>query len=161
MADSSKSEQIILAAIAAAGPAPRNSQGALNGGRWHAQIKELAVEIALMLDEKSPISRAITRIEAAEKPFVVTVLGGSVEASSTRAVIRFVAEKGDGNEEEIRTERTDTADGRAMLEKCKALKGHRALFYKYMDDGNDGRKYRLLVHAVDLGVAEQPQAAAA
>jgi len=104
-----------------------------------------------MLMPNSRVSKQVTNLRACDKPFPATVLGGKIEESSTRCLVRILAVKSkDGQPEEIRTDRTDSADGKAMLERVKALKGHKVLVFKQMET-NNGTDYRVLRHIVDLG----------
>jgi hypothetical protein len=48
-----------------------------------------------------------------------------------------------------------------MMERIKAAKHHRVLIYKRMDEGGDGREYRVLEHVVDLGEPSAEALAAA
>lgn len=144
-------EQIVLAAVSAAGTADAN---------FESRVGSLAGQIALMLDERSSVMRRLTRFTEAT-PFVRTIAGGAREESSNRLLVRFVETNDKGEQETIRTDRLDTPEGQEMNQLIRGLKGHRALIYKFMEKGKDGREYRVLVHAVDLGPAsEQPAQAA-
>lgn len=145
-------ESIILAAIGAAGPAGENK------GAWYSRVRDLSGEIALMLDENSPLSKNVEKFQSIDARFVGVIVGGRVEASSKRAEVRFVPFRNGeyGDVEEIRTERTDTAEGHAMWELVKSLKGHRVLLHKRMEE-NNGRKFRVLQHVIDLGTDENAE----
>ncbi|XBH23000.1 hypothetical protein V5R04_07255 [Jonesiaceae bacterium BS-20] len=153
---STPTQDIILAAVNAAGPAsPQNMGG------WYNQVRMLATEITLFLNENSAMSRHVAKTLAVEKPFVAVITGGRKETSSERMLVDLVAEKGDGTTEVLRTPRVDTPEGMAMSTLVRSLKGHRVLIYKLMEEGSDKRKYRVLHHAVDLGLApvqQQPPA---
>lgn len=135
-------EAVILAAIAAAGPN--------TGHGWSRRVEENATEIQLMLDERSRVNTRLNTLKACDKPFVATILGGAIEQSSTRAIVRLRTTM-DHDVEAIRTERTDSADGRAMLEKVKAAKGKRVRIWKFVDEPSPGRKVRVLWHMQILG----------
>lgn len=140
-------ETIILAAINAAGPAGDHK------GAWYARVKDLAAEIALALDEKSPLTRHVEKYLGIDARFPAVILGGKVEAASKRVEVRFRPVDRDGNlgdEETIRTERTDTPEGKAMLDQVKALKHRRVLIHKRMEQNGD-KKFRVLQHVIDLG----------
>lgn len=138
-------EAIVLASIGAAGPIGNNT------GAWAAKVRDISTEITLMLQPTSRVSKQVSNLRACDKPFPATILGGRVEESSTRCLVRIKAVKSKNDEpEEIRTDRTDTADGKAMLERIKTLKGHKVLIYKQMETNND-TAYRVLRHVVDLG----------
>jgi len=150
MAIQTSREGIILAAVAAAGPAGDNK------GAWYTRVKGLAAEVTLMLDENSPVSKHIDKFSSIDARFPAVIVGGRVEAASKRVEVRLipVTRDGYGEAETIRTERTDTPEGAAMFEQVKALKGHRVLVHKRMEQNGD-KKFRVLQHVVDLGVDPQ------
>lgn len=138
---------IVMAAVQAAGPAGDNPAA------WSGRVRDLALDIALLVEPSSKVSRLVERLRTA-KPIVGTILGGRVEASSTRLVVDLLADKGgNGEPESFRTDRTDSPEGRAIADKIRRLKGHRVVAYKAMEDtGDPNKKVRVLVHVIDLGV---------
>lgn len=145
--DTNTRTQVILAAVGAAGPKGEDAAD------WNARVRDNAVSIAVMLGENSSVSKALEKFLAAGKPFPATILGGRKEQSSTRVVVRI--RNKDGEEEEIRTDRTDTPEGLAMANIVKGLVGHRVLIWKELEEmggGSNGRKVRILRHVEDLGV---------
>lgn len=148
-------DQIILAAVTSV-PAGTDDE-------WEAQVRNRAMNIAAMLGERSSVSRALERMEGASV-FVGTIVGGRIEQSSTRMQIDIMTDKAEGKIEQIRTDRTDSPEGKAVANLARSLKGHRVLVYKGMEQmaGSQDRKVRVLVHLVDLGVdADQAQPTAA
>lgn len=148
--DTTTRTQVILAAVGAAGPKGQDA------AEWNARVRDNAVSIAVMLGENSSVSQALDKFLASGKPFLATILGGKREQSSTRIIVRFANR--DGEEETIRTDRTDTPEGLAMANIVKGLVGHRVLLWKEMEDmggGAQGRKVRVLRHVEDLGLAPE------
>lgn len=151
-----KTDDIILAAIAAAGPAPtRGSRGSGNAA-WVARVREMAGEITLMLDPDGAMYKHVAQYKLVDKPFVAVILGGKVEASTGRAIVRLVADRDGAEEEALRTHHLNTPDGKRVWEEAKSLKGRRVLVFKLLEE-KDGRKYRVLQHLRDLG---EPRTAA-
>lgn len=152
--DATTRTQVILAAVGAAGPKGEDAAD------WNARVRDNAVGIAVMLGENSSVSKALEKFLAAGKPFPATILGGRKEQTSTRVVVRI--RNKDGEEEEIRTDRTDTPEGLAMANIVKGLVGHRVLIWKELEEmggGTNGRKVRILRHVEDLGADPTFQAA--
>lgn len=139
---------IVLAAVQSAGPVDGDQAA------WDARVRAQALTITEMLSPSSTVARALDGFHRAGKPFLVTVVGGRIEPSSTRLVVRF--RNRDGETEEIRTDRTDTPEGRAMADVVRALKGHRALIWKELESNGDGvnaKRFRVLRHIKGLGPA--------
>src|SRR5207253_1489873 len=114
-------------------------------------ITARAVDLALLAAPDSPVMATVDRVLAASR-FVAVIRGVAVEDSSTRGLVKLETRKGDEvDTETIRTERTDGPEGRAMVDRLRPLIGHRVLVFKEVEDGGRDRKYRLLVHVVDLG----------
>jgi len=153
MATNVPTTDIILAAVGAAGPVPEKD-GKLAKGEWTVRVREIAGELAIMLDEHSSMSKHVDRFKSVEKPFVAVILGGGTEKTSGRALVRFRAEKGE-EDEEIRTHHLNTPQGKSVWEQVKSLKDHRVLIYKYMEPGANGKEYRILQHIVDLGLPSE------
>jgi hypothetical protein len=139
---------IILAAAQSAGPVG-NDQAA-----WDARVRAQALTITEMLSPTSTVARAVDGFWRAGKPFPGTILGGRIEPTSTRLVVQF--RNRDGQTEAIRTDRTDTPEGRSMADLVRTLKGHRVLIWKEMEangEGANAKRFRVLRHIKDLGPA--------
>ena len=146
---------LVLAAAQAAGPHDGDSEA------WLQRVQHLAVELHLLARQ---LGERLERIDAAAV-FTGTIVDVRIEASSTRAIVRFRPDKTtqDRELEEIRTERGDTPEGTAMIARARAMVGHRAVFYKYNEKMESagaapkGSTVRILVHLVDLGRAPVAQ----
>lgn len=88
--------------------------------------------------------------------FTAVVIGVTVEESSTRGVLTLLNSSADY--EQIRTDRGDTDAGRAMIERARALIGHRVRVYRYNEPmaSNKTHGSRVVVHLSDLGVPSEP-----
>lgn len=154
--DDATRTQVILAAVGSAGPVGADK------AEWNAVVAEQAVTIAVMLGENSAVSKALEKFGNAEKPFPAVILGGSKEQSSTRVVVRFTNK--DGEQETIRTDRTDSPEGLAMSNIVRGLVGHKVLIWKEIEisggSGPNAKKFRVLRHIEDLGLAEADLAVA-
>ena len=151
--DEATRTQVILAAVGSAGPVGDDK------AEWNQRVTDQAVTIAVMLGESSSVTKALEAFERAGKPFPVTILGGRTEHSSTRVIVLF--RNKDGENEEIRTDRTDGPEGTAMSNIVRALVGHKVLLWKEVETYNGGQgKVRVIRHVEDLGVdVEFPYAA--
>ena len=153
--DDATRTQVILAAVGSAGPVGASK------AEWNALVAEQAVSIAVMLGDNSSVSQALSKFANAGKPFPAVILGGRKEASSTRVVVRF--RNKDGDEEEIRTDRTDSPEGLAMGNIVRGLVGHKVMIWKELEDsgssGPTAKRYRVLRHIEDLGVDASAQVA--
>ena len=153
--DDATRTQVILAAVGSAGPVGGSK------AEWNALVAEQAVSIAVMLGDNSSVSQALSKFANAGKPFPAVILGGRKEASSTRVVVRF--RNKDGDDEEIRTDRTDSPEGLAMGNIVRGLVGHKVLIWKELEDsggsGPAAKRYRVLRHIEDLGVDASAQVA--
>ena len=139
--------QIVLAAVGAAGPQNEDRTG------WLDRVCDLAAEITVLCSERSRPARRVQSI-ASSKVFTATIVGGKLEASSTRGVLNLKTKPTDQHPdglEQVRTERTDTPDGAAMWRKLKTLKGHKALLWVEVQEYNGGQgKVRVVQHVEDL-----------
>ncbi|GEL47771.1 hypothetical protein CHO01_28870 [Cellulomonas hominis] len=162
MATDVKTEDIILAAITAAGPIPSRSTGEVHKGTWMARVRDLAAEITTSLSPESSLSKLVEEFKKAEKPFTAILLGGNVEERTGRAIIRFrsLRSKDEGEDEEVRTKHLNTADGARIWEHAKTLKHHKVVIHKFLEE-KDGKRYRLLLRLDDLGPASAEDLAAA
>lgn len=143
------------------------------------RLKASAREIKVMLTEQSPISKQLIALDKAldknssdGKVFIGTVVGVIKEPKTTRAIMTLFTGtdrtvKGhDGNvlptgQEQLRTERTDNPDGRAMARAAQLLIGHRVTVYVELEAIRGGEtKVRVLRHIEDGG-ADTNYAAAA
>ena len=150
--------EIVLAAVGAAGPVGDDR------GAWMDRVTDLAAEITVMCSDRSRVARRVQSI-ASSKVFTAVVVGGKLEASSTRGVVNLrtkaTAQHPDGLEQ-VRTERTDTRDGMAMWDRLKALKGHRVVLWVEVQEYNGGgSKARVAQHVEDLGTASAEEDTAA
>lgn len=140
-------QSIILAAVASAGPVGGDE------AEWNARVQDQVVNIAVMLSDTSPVSQALENFAATGKPFPATIIGGRVEKTSTRLIVKL--RNKDGEVESIRTDRTDTPTGLAMGNKVRSLVDHRVLVWKQIEmfgSGSTQQKVRILRHVVDLGL---------
>jgi hypothetical protein len=141
--------QIVTAAVAAVGAVGADQAA------WHGWVDEMIARLTAMCAETSPAARLIEQIERS-KTFTATIVGGKIEASSTRVVVKLKTRPSERNPEgieEARTERTDTPAGKAMSQRLRALKGHRVAIWVEVEPipGSD-RKVRVVRHVEDLGV---------
>lgn len=142
--------QIILAAVGAAGPVGDDRSA------WMDEVTDLAAEITVMCSDRSRVARRVQAIRNS-KVFTATIIGGKLEASSTRGVVNLrtkpTQQHPDGIEQ-VRTERGDTRDGTTMWERLKSLKGHRVVLWVEVQEYNGGQgKVRVVQHVEDLGPA--------
>ncbi len=144
--------QIIAAAASAA--------GSIADPGYDERLEEAAVKIAIAAGPESKVSRRMEGVLNAKK-FVGTLKNLEVEERSTRALVTIQGAPSQYHEdgiEQARTERTDGPAGAAMLEKLRPLVGHRVLFFvevQTFGQGADARKFRVLVHAEDLGMPRE------
>lgn len=181
--DKSVKDQIVVAAITAAGPVAGNVDA------WEANVLGNARQIAAILaDETSKFHKAVEEIEESQK-FVGMVYLVKKEETSRRGLVYFQEAKGSAADfrptytydqvaqihatqaaakaagqrpadlpeglELIRTERTDVLDGLNFAKVVTGLTGHRVLLYKVMEPTKDPqKKVRILKHVKDLGKVE-------
>jgi hypothetical protein len=119
---------------------------------WQKKQQRRALEVS------SPAARLIEQVERS-KTFTATIVGGKIEASSTRVVVKLKtrpSERKPDGIEEAHTERTDTPAGRAMSQRLQALKGHRvAIWVEVEQIPGSHRKVRVVGHAEDLGLERE------
>jgi len=154
--DQERVNEYILAAVGAAGPVGDDRAA------WMDRVCDLAAEISVMCSERSRVSRRVHGI-ANSKVFAAVVVGGKLEPSSTRGIVNLrtspTKDRPDGIEQ-VRTERTDTADGASMWNRMKALKGHRVVIWIEVQEFNGGQsKARVVQHVEDLGLLSEEVAA--
>ncbi len=147
--DQITTEQIVLTAVSAAGPVGDDRAG------WLDRVSDLAAEITVLCSDRSRVARRVQGI-ANSKVFTATIVGGKLEASSTRGVVNLhtkATEQHPDGLEQVRTERTDTPDGMAMWSRIKALKDHRVVVWVEVQEYNGGQgKVRVVQHVEDLDV---------
>lgn len=162
--DSKTRLELMIAAMNAVGPVPaeptRSSSGAEIASpteQWEFDVEQKAMEIMTMASQGSRFSRALDVIATAHdrsvsssKAFSATVKGVEIEERSRRAVLTVRA-RGAEEDEQVRTDRTDTGRGALMARTAKALVGHRVMVYIEMEETSQGRKVRILRHLTDLG----------
>lgn len=141
---------------------------------WRAKVTEIALDLHMLSEPRSAFAKAMTTIEGAGdkenkryKAFVGTVLRCEKERTTTRAVVTLLTgsdreskdaiNKGQNlplGQEQIRSERTDEADGLAMAKRLSRLIGHKVMVYVDNEPKTDGsgQSVRVLRHVVDLGV---------
>ena len=116
------------------------------------KVTERALLIRQQIDGRSLVMRVLSS----------TVITGTVrtvtfEGSSSRFVVEFVADNGEGEVETIRSERTDGRNGDVARKLWgSGLVGHRVAIYKNNEPGRDGKAsngYRVAPWVVDLGLA--------
>jgi hypothetical protein len=137
---------IVAAAIAAAGN--MNSSVA-----WQHRVNSLIAPVGAMFGERSrQMQRALGMLNATV--FTAQLAGFKIEESSTRLIVDLVhpvdKDHPDGLQH-IRTERTDTAPGKAMAEKIgHAKSGDTLLCWKVLEEiasgPNAGRNASVLYH---------------
>lgn len=148
--------QIVLAAISAAGPVGDDPVA------WNARVLEMAAKIVVMTSPKSDVMKHIDSVSGAVV-YTATLLAITKEPSSTRGLLKLrtkVSEHAPDGVEELRTERTDSAVGLAMARRCRALVGHRVVVWKDVQKKSNGTgNVRVIAHIEDLGEAEEVDAA--
>lgn len=155
--DDSTRSAVIAAAVTSVGP-----MGDLTPSDWTDKVTEQAVLIAKMTDPGSSVSKIIGAITD-NKVFAAKITGLNKEVSTTRGVVDLETAPSkwhpDGKEQ-IRTERTDGADGAGikMAKRIQELIGHNVLVYMFKepdpskpDDPKAG--FRTVVRVEDLGIA--------
>lgn len=85
------------------------------------------------------------------EPFVARVVSVVLEESSTRYVIKMANK--DGEEEMIRTMRTDNELGEKIADMLNKAVGKRCVIYKVYDEmkGTNGKKVRVALYVEPLG----------
>ncbi|MDX3165786.1 hypothetical protein PV516_18550 [Streptomyces scabiei] len=139
--------ELTLAAARAVGPCPPGEEAA-----WTDQVRARAIRLYTLADT---IGQDLQRLDAA-KQFTATLLTLRVEATSTRGVL--VVRNTSGELESLRTDRGDTDAGRAMIERARALVGHRLRVYRLNEQmaSNAKLQVRTVVHLTDYGPDTDP-----
>ena len=143
--------QIIIAAINAAGPVGEDPK------EWNSRVTGLAVSITTMVAPTSSISRQIDAIGDA-KVYTAVITSLVKEDSSTRGLVTMavpVSQWAKDGTEKIRTDRTDTEEGRAMVRRIKPLIGHKVAIWKQLETAaGSSTKVGVIRHIEDLGLSE-------
>ncbi|CAL9673290.1 hypothetical protein SUDANB176_07573 (plasmid) [Streptomyces sp. enrichment culture] len=139
--------ELTLAAARAVGPCPPGEEAA-----WADQVRARAVHLYTLADT---VGQDLQRLDAA-KQFTATLLSVRVEETSTRGVL--VVRNTSGELEQLRTDRGDSEAGRAMIERARALLGHRLRVYRVNEQmaGNPKMQVRTVVHLTDYGPDTDP-----
>lgn len=139
--------QLTLAAAQAAGPCPPGEEAA-----WAQRVRDLAFDLYVLGDT---VGQDLNRLDGA-KQFTATLLLVRIETSSTRGVL--VLRNSSGEREQLRTDRSDSDAGRAMVDRARALVGHRVRVYRINETmaGNAKMQVRVAVHLVDGGADTDP-----
>ena len=136
---------VIAAAISAAGERGGNRSDAA----WRAAVDRAIPFIIAMMGEGSHQSKIATEVATAQV-FTSVYLGYEVEESSTRCVVNLETRVSDDHPdgvEQMRTHRTDSAQGEAMKARLNALeKGDAIIVWKAMEKMGNDRKVRVFVH---------------
>jgi hypothetical protein len=139
--------ELTLAATRAVGSCPPGEEAA-----WTEQVRARAVHLYTLADT---VGQDLQRLDAA-KQFTATLLSVRVEDTSTRGLL--VVRNTSGELEHLRTDRGDTEAGRAMIERARALVGHRLRVYRVNEQmaGNAKMQVRTVVHLTDYGPDTDP-----
>ncbi|MEU3399462.1 hypothetical protein [Streptomyces filamentosus] len=139
--------ELTLAAARAVGPCPPGEEAA-----WTEAVRTTAVTLYTLADT---VGQDLGRLDAA-KQFTATLLGVRVEATSTRGIL--VVRNTSGELEHLRTDRGDSDAGRVMIDRARALVGHRVRVYRLNEQmaGNATRQVRTVVHLTDYGPDTDP-----
>ncbi|QKV98227.1 hypothetical protein HUT19_41645 (plasmid) [Streptomyces sp. NA02950] len=139
--------ELTLAAARAVGPCPPGEEAA-----WTEQVRARAVHLYTLADT---VSGDLQRLDSA-KQFTATLLTVRVEATSTRGIL--VVRNTSGELERLRTDRGDSDAGRAMIERARALVGHRLRVYRLNEQmaSNAKLQVRTVVHLTDHGPDTDP-----
>ena len=147
--DGQQRQQVVLAATAAAGPVGEDPAG------WRDRVYVAAREIALACNPHSRVGRAVDTMAAVSKVFSATVTGIETEPSSTRGLVTLHTRPSEwypDGVEQVRTERTDQADGAHMYGIVEELVGHRVMVFVEQQETGQGKAVRVVRHVEDLGV---------
>ncbi|MFF8279997.1 hypothetical protein ACF05T_28520 [Streptomyces lateritius] len=139
--------ELTLAAARAVGPCPVGEEAT-----WAERVRAQAITLYTLADT---VGQDLQRLEEARQ-FTATLLMVRVEVSSTRGLL--VVRSTSGEIERLRTDRGDTDAGRAMIERARALVGHRLRVYRLNEQmaGNAARQVRTVVHLTDHGPDTDP-----
>ncbi|MER6253548.1 hypothetical protein ABT224_19555 [Streptomyces sp. NPDC001584] len=139
--------ELTLAAARAVGPCPPGEEAT-----WTEQVRARAITLYTLADT---VGQDLARLDAA-KQFTATLLVVHVEAVSTRG--RLLLRNTSGDLEHVRTDRGDTVAGRTMIERARALVGHRLRVYRINEQmaSNAKNQARTVVHLTDHGPDTDP-----
>ncbi len=153
--EQAEKNQIVIAALSAAGPVGEDAEA------WDGRVLELASQFTAMLAPTSTVSKIIDSVSNA-KVFTGTVLAVKKEDTSTRGIVTLktkVSEHSPDGTEQARTERTDTPLGLSMARRVRALVGHRVVVWIDVQPiKNSTKKSRVLVNIEDLGLDQGEEA---
>jgi hypothetical protein len=139
---------------------------------WDQQFKANAREIKVMFGDRSKIGQQLAALDKAltgveGKVFIGTIVRVDKESSSQRALVTLFtgtdreAKGADGSilpagHEQVRTDRTDNLDGRAIARSATQLVGHRVAVYVELEAIKNGTtKVRVARHFGDEGTDPQ------
>jgi len=145
-------EAIVLAAIAAAGPAADDPES------WSSRVAELSAMVAAMLTPQSDQMRRAAAV-VASKVFTAELRSVRREMSSDRVVIELRTNPTKFHPDGVELARTERLDsgGRALARRCRELVGHRVKVWVEVQEISGGaKKVRVLQHIEDLGVIAAP-----
>lgn len=139
--------ELTLAAARAVGPCPSGEEAA-----WTEQVRARAIHLYTLADT---VGQDLQRLDSA-KQFTATLLSVRIESTSTRGLL--VVRNTSGELERLRTDRGDTDAGRAMIERARALVGHRLRVYRLNEQmaSNAKLQVRTVVHLADYGPDTDP-----
>ena len=139
--------ELTLAAARAVGPCPPGEEAA-----WTEQVRARAFHLYTLADT---VGQDLQRLDSA-KQFTATLLSVRIESTSTRGLL--VVRNTSGELERLRTDRGDTDAGRAMIERARALVGHRLRVYRLNEQmaSNAKLQVRTVVHLADYGPDTDP-----
>lgn len=139
--------ELTLAAARAVGPCPPGEEAT-----WTEQVRAKAIALYTLADT---VGQDLQRLDAA-KQFTATLLSVRLEATSTRGVL--VVRNTSGELEHLRTDRGDSDAGRTMIERARALVGHRLRVYRLNEQmaSNAKLQVRTVVHLTDHGPDTDP-----
>lgn len=142
--------ELVPLAVHALGPMP----GAGSYDDWLAQIDRVALDLYFKMLDTSTLSKRITELDDCIK-FVGVIQRVDIEPKSTRARIIVASATGREESEHLRTDRTDSRQGREIYEKAQGLVGHAVVVFKAMEPFTDpeqgARKVRICKYLLDLG----------
>lgn len=118
---------------------------------------ELAVAQEMLKMNRLTAERSLPTMIGNSVRIAATITSIEFEESSTRYLIKFMADNGDG-EEHVRSERTDSSHRDAVKKIWQRdLVGHRVLIFKCKDQVGSKEApngYRIAPYCIDLGRAE-------
>lgn len=121
---------------------------------WRAELTQNFLRLRLLMQDDSEVSKALETMDRC-KVFDGDIETVEAEANSTRGLVTLntgTKWEADGREE-VRTERTDNADGKLMASTLHDLIGHRVRVWVEVVPTANG-SVRIIRHAKDLGLAK-------